>query len=108
MSYEPALGPVDFAPHLDFIRWIVVGGESGSEARPFHLDWARDVRYQCENRRENHGVALFFKQLGANPFEASRFSHHFGDRIKLKDSKGGDLDEFPAGLRVREFPKARG
>lgn len=36
--------------HLDGLRrldWIVVGGESGDEARPLHPDWVRGLRDQC-------------------------------------------------------------
>ncbi len=34
---------------LDFegIHWAIVGGESGKNARPMNLDWARDIREQC-------------------------------------------------------------
>lgn len=42
------------------IQWVICGGESGSNARPIHPDWARSARDQC---REN-GVAYFFKQWG--------------------------------------------
>jgi len=42
VSYEPALGPVDWRqiPHLD---WVIVGGESGPGARPFDIAWARNT-----------------------------------------------------------------
>lgn len=42
------------------IGWVVVGGESGSKARPMHPDWARSVRDQCAAA----GVPFFFKQWG--------------------------------------------
>jgi hypothetical protein len=42
------------------LDWIIVGGESGSEARPMHPQWARDIRDQCQAA----GVSLFFKQWG--------------------------------------------
>lgn len=70
VSYEPALGPVDFSnwllsPHGDqygahSIDWIVAGGESGPGARPAHPDWFRAVRDQCGAR----DVPFFFKQWG--------------------------------------------
>jgi protein gp37 len=44
-------------PKLD---WIIVGGESGTKARPMHPDWARSIRDQCEGA----GVPFFFKQHG--------------------------------------------
>ena len=48
---------VDNGPSLD---WIIVGGESGKDARPMHPDWARSLRDQCEAA----GVSFFFKQWG--------------------------------------------
>lgn len=42
------------------IDWIVVGGESGSRARPMHPDWARSLRDQCAAA----DVPFFFKQWG--------------------------------------------
>jgi protein gp37 len=42
------------------LDWIIVGGESGREARPMHPDWARSIRDQCAAA----GTAYFFKQHG--------------------------------------------
>lgn len=42
------------------IGWCIVGGESGSGARPMHPDWARSLRDQCEAA----GVPFHFKQWG--------------------------------------------
>lgn len=42
------------------IDWVVVGGESGSGARPMHPDWARALRDQCLAA----GVPFLFKQWG--------------------------------------------
>ncbi|MDM0003932.1 phage Gp37/Gp68 family protein [Variovorax sp. J22G73] len=42
------------------IDWVIVGGESGSSARPMHPDWARSLRDQCANA----GVPFLFKQWG--------------------------------------------
>ena len=44
-------------PKLD---WLVVGGESGHDARPMHPDWARSLRDQCATA----GVPFLFKQWG--------------------------------------------
>ena len=72
VSYEPALGPIDFAREcdwhdgpltwLDAIDWIVAGSESGPRARPAELDWFRSVRDQCAAK----GTAFFFKQWAVN------------------------------------------
>jgi protein gp37 len=60
LSLEPLLGPL---PSLDLtgIDWVIVGGESGPDARPMHVDWARDLRDRCIDA----GVAFHFKQWGA-------------------------------------------
>lgn len=59
ISYEPALGAVDWSPWSD-IDWIISGGESGPNARPSHPDWHRAARDFCAK----HGKAYFFKQWG--------------------------------------------
>ena len=71
VSYEPALGPVDFSPWLtpagELVTtsrtpdWLIAGGESGPGARPAHPDWFRKVRDDCQAA----GAAFFFKQWGA-------------------------------------------
>lgn len=89
LSMEPLLGPVDITEHLwgrpkpchdcpkdadcecgytrrgfftsdPKLGWVIVGGESGPNARPMHPDWARSLRDQCANA----GVPFLFKQWG--------------------------------------------
>jgi protein gp37 len=111
VSYEPALGPVDFT-HLPFkpgaartldalrcpsrVSWIIVGGESGPGARRFDLEWMRSVVSQCKAA----GVSVFCKQIGSNPYWAG---YEMG-RAKKQDRKGGDWSQWPSDLRVRQFP----
>jgi protein gp37 len=59
VSYEPALGPVDWTG-WEFVDWIISGGESGPKARPSHPDWHRRTRDWCQK----HKIAYFFKQWG--------------------------------------------
>jgi protein gp37 len=59
VSYEPALGPVDWAG-WEFLHWMVSGGESGPKARPTHPNWHRATRDWCAT----HRVAYLFKQWG--------------------------------------------
>jgi protein gp37 len=59
VSYEPALGPVDWRG-WEFVDQIISGGESGPRARPTHPDWHRATRDFCAA----HGIAYFFKQWG--------------------------------------------
>lgn len=93
VSYEPALGAVDFSrwmpskdrcryfdgvkslpidgkdyPRIPELGWIVQGGESGPHARPFDLAWARATRDQCRVA----GVPFFLKQFGARPIISGR------------------------------------
>ncbi|MDF1627014.1 MAG: phage Gp37/Gp68 family protein [Parvibaculaceae bacterium] len=42
------------------IDWVIVGGESGKNARPMHPDWVRSLRDQCKAAR----VPFFMKQWG--------------------------------------------
>lgn len=71
ISAEPLLGPVHLRrainpAHIDGnvqlhgIDWVVVGGESGPQARPMHPDWVRSLRDQCAADR----VPFMFKQWG--------------------------------------------
>lgn len=57
-SFEPLLGPIILDRNAP--DWIIVGGESGPNARPMNLDWARDLKRQSAafNRIFN------FKQVG--------------------------------------------
>ena len=46
--------------NLDRIDWIIVGGESGSKARPMKQEWVINIKQQVEHQ----GAAFFFKQWG--------------------------------------------
>lgn len=120
VSYEPALGPVDWGPYLGGIKgpsshryiydllkprieWIIIGGESdqGShKARPFRLTWARRTIQQCRDA----GVPSFMKQLGSAAY--SQKEAPLGDcLIELKDRAGADPAEWPEDFNaVQEFP----
>jgi protein gp37 len=59
VSYEPALGPIDWT-QWGFVDQIIFGGETGPHARPPHPQWARDTRDFCAA----HHIAYFHKQWG--------------------------------------------
>ena len=59
LSVEPLLEDLGEI-NLDGIDWVIVGGESGPQARPVHPEWVCSVRDQCVAA----GVAFFFKQWG--------------------------------------------
>jgi protein gp37 len=104
LSLEPLLGPVDlrWMRTADSDRvpdWITVGGESGPHARPCRLEWIRDIIAECRFM----GVPCYVKQWGANPLALADDDHDV--RVPLTDPKGGDPDEWPADLRVQQFPR---
>lgn len=119
VSAEPLLEDVEI-PWLGEaagISWVIAGGESGPGARPFDVAWARRLREDCRTA----GAAFFLKQLGAVPMMAEAewralermplLAARNRDRVwpgfvplAMSDPKGGEMDEWPADLRVREFP----
>jgi len=106
VSVEPTLGPVEIQPYLfsDYdqaamdvqlltppggfthakLDWVIIGAESGRRGRrPCKLEWVRSLVEQCQKA----DVACFVKQID----------------IDGKLSK--DPAEWPADLRVQEYPK---
>ncbi|MCY0898851.1 MAG: phage Gp37/Gp68 family protein [Firmicutes bacterium] len=59
LSCEPLLGPLPKLS-LNNIHWVIVGGESGPNARPMAREWVIEIRDQCISQ----GVPFFFKQWG--------------------------------------------
>lgn len=59
LSIEPLLEDVGVLD-LSGIDWVIVGGESGRNARPMRSEWVESLRDQCIAS----GVAFFFKQWG--------------------------------------------
>jgi protein gp37 len=113
MSAEPLLDDVDLRPFLrptwdgdirhrkaiPALSWVIVGGESGSDARPMHLDWARAIVAQCQAA----GVPVFVKQIGARPV-----FHLSSAPYPIRHKKGAAMEEWPPELRVREMPCVSG
>jgi protein gp37 len=83
--------------------WVIVGGESGMQARPFDIRWLRHVLKQGRGTLGHKRIALFAKQLGARPCDG-RSGDGSPVEINLRDPHGGDWNEWPEDLRVREFP----
>jgi hypothetical protein len=90
LSLEPLIAPVD-VPAVD---WVIAGGESGPQARPCDLHWIRRVVQQGRAAE----IPVFVKQLGHRPTDGT-------DRLFLDDAKGGEPEQWPPDLRVREFPR---
>lgn len=82
ISFEPLLGDIGKVEFPYDVKWIIIGGESGPHHRPMNIEWARNLIRQAKEQ----AVAVWMKQLG-------------GMR------PGGELEDFPNDLRIREFPQ---
>jgi protein gp37 len=122
LSMEPLLGPVNFegmfasgdyrdgTNALEALDWVIVGGESGSDARPMHPDWASDIRDQCVAA----GTKFLFKQWGewapgencGGPMKRTeRVAHWFADEwmfstLTPSGAVGMHYDDEPTVYRV--------
>lgn len=95
LSIEPLHGPLRLSLSPEWIHWVIIGGESGNERgkyryRPCELDWIEQLITDC--RRS--GVPVFVKQLGT----------HLAKQMGLNDRHGGNIDEWPKHLQIRQFP----
>ena len=123
VSYEPALGPVDWTG-WEFVSQIISGGESGPGARPSHPDWHRATRDFCQE----NGIAYFFKAWGAwgrrkeagitlndgpfgywddgtpgyNEWVAGGFASHGEHMVRVGKKRAGHLLD---GREHQEFPR---
>lgn len=104
VSCEPLLGPVylDEIPQVLLsvskrkdsylvdsgkLDWVIVGGESGKNARPMHPDWARSIRDQCVDA----DVPFFFKQWGEWQFVTEDYEPNHVMFEKIGKKKAGRL-----------------
>jgi protein gp37 len=99
ISAEPLLGPL---PSLDLtgIDWLIIGGESGPGSRALDLGWVRELIAMARDA----GTAVFVKQLGSI---WARDCHVGGQAVARTDSKGGKWENFPADLKIRQYPGDR-
>lgn len=100
LSIEPQLGLVRLPARPCGLDWAITGGESrqplhgrlGVRPRPYDPNWAREL---IAGGAFN-GVAIFVKQMGANPIGLPAPA----------DGMGKDPAEWPADIRVQDFPDA--
>lgn len=81
------------------VDWVIIGGECGNETgkyryRPCELEW---IEHIISGYEALTGAAIFVKQLGT----------HLAKSMGLKDRHGGNIEEWPEHLRIREFPNKR-
>jgi protein gp37 len=101
VSFEPLHTRIStsFVGNID---WIIIGGESGNENgkyryRPCELEWIEYIVNSYINAGSEgytRETAIFVKQLGT----------HLAKKMGLKDRHGGDINEWPEHLRIRQFP----
>jgi len=86
LSIEPLLedlGKINFTG----IDWVIVGGESGTKARPMEEQWVINIKRQCEEQK----VAFFFKQWGTWGSDGIKRNKKSNGRILL----GKEWSEYP-------------
>lgn len=95
VSCEPLLASTRLGNTVDWLHWVIGGGESGPNARECDVQWMLDLGAECKEA----GIPFFPKQLGSKPVFR-------GAPYEILTPKGGDLDELPAAIRKREHPKS--
>lgn len=114
VSLEPMIGAINVRAYVVgkaesrspwSLDWVIVGGESGPKARPFDIQWARDIVVQCQA----DGVPVFVKQVGARPYYSDAPALGGPNRVDLpiKHRAGADPSEWPEDLRVQQFPEVK-
>lgn len=86
LSCEPLvedLGEIN----LEGIDWVIVGGESGSQARPMSKEWVENIKEQVELS----GAAFFFKQWGTWGSDGIKRNKHANGKLL----NGKVLQEMP-------------
>lgn len=63
--------------NLDGINWIIVGGESGMQARPMKEEWALNIKQQAETMK----VPFFFKQWGTWGADGIKRNKHVNGKL---------------------------
>jgi len=69
------------------IHWVIVGGESGPQARPMKAEWVENIYHQCKCS----GTAFFFKQWGGWDADGKRRAKKANGRT----FNGRTWDEMP-------------
>jgi protein gp37 len=97
VSFEPLHERVDMnLDLLDLLKidWAIIGGESGNDTgkykyRPCKLEWIEELVKDLSPQ-----TAIFIKQMGT----------HLAKELKMSDRHGGNIEEFPKHLQIRDFP----
>lgn len=84
---EPMLEMVGFHGSLGGIDRIIVGGESGRNARPCYYEWVLDVRRQCEEA----GVGFHFMQTGGNFYKDGK-NYKLTHKLQMAQARRANID----------------
>lgn len=84
---EPMLEMVDFHGSLSGIDRIIMGGESGRNARPCYYEWVLDVRRQCEEA----GVGFHFMQTGGNFYKDGK-NYKLTHKLQMAQARRANID----------------
>jgi protein gp37 len=76
LSCEPLLEDLG-ALNLTNIDWVIVGGESGTNARPMKEEWVLSIKKQTESQ----GSIFFFKQWGTWGSDGVKRSKHENGKL---------------------------
>lgn len=94
LSCEPLLedlGDLD----LTNIDWIIVGGESGPQARPMQESWVLKIRNQVEQQ----GARFFFKQWGTWGADGIKRNKHANGKL-LKGKIVQEMPEYLVNIEI--------
>lgn len=86
LSCEPLLESLGTL-NLQGIEWVIVGGESGPQARPMKEEWVLEIKEQVERQ----GAAFFFKQWGTWGSDGIKRNKHVNGKLL----KGKIIQEMP-------------
>lgn len=76
LSCEPLLEDLQEL-NLAGINWVIVGGESGMQARPMKEQWVMNILEQCKKSN----IAFFFKQWGTWGFDGIKRNKHANGKL---------------------------
>lgn len=100
ISYEPMLGELPDRSYLDAIRWLIMGGESGTNQKgkraisPINLDWIHGALALCEE----YSIVPYIKQLGT-----IWSKENYSKDIHKEDYKAVNPNFWPEELRKAEY-----
>jgi protein gp37 len=100
LSVEPIVGPIELQPCWNWLDWLILGGEStqSGNCRRLDIEWIR----QLVSQSRQMGISCFVKQLGSEAGEQDVAGNW--SRRRTSDSKGGNPQDWPPEIRVRQFP----